>query len=463
MFYSGDKIPIKEIKYFYGRNLDKNIDFLNDMEYIEIEEIIMMKKIEWGFMTIGFGSRWYSLEGTEKDKEFVEAFFNRDKGKMLELINQGVNRDVIVTIKRNNIEKTGTLIYHLLTEEPKKSIPFQAEVATTNQITRKDIQRHEKAENDKRLAQVAKINNERAGQIIDMLEFWIDIGGDVEEFNAKEVKFSKVDKYLQRAVQIPSLIDAHMQEKGFEYNEETDKLYARKIVEYRRSSLTIDEIKEAIKTDLQLRGKLHFTDLFKKKTDEDADFFEKLDAQFDAQEKQLSGQEADEDFFAKTEKKHAEFFAEKQQPDEEFFKRVEEKHRAFFEEDAKDDSDKGSLGGGSFFTCGVTRPVVINEVQKNGMFLEKVAREYGDDIEVVLLAVQNNANAFAFASKKIRENKDAVELFVETKQIEIEEMKKKGASDALIINLQNQIQVILELHERALEEKEQSHYQGMSM
>lgn len=190
---------------------------------------------------------------------------------------------------------------------------------------------------------------------------------------------------------------------------------------------------------------------------EDKDFFERLSAQFD---KQKDEPVADEDFFAKTAKKHAEFFAEKPEPDEEFFKRVEEKHRAFFEED----DSKGKSGKtGSFFGGGISRPAVIEEVQRDGMFLEKVVSEYGDDIEVVSLAVQNNANAFAFASKKIKENKEAVQLFVDTKKADLEEAKMKGASDAVLNNLQNQIQVILDLHERALEEREQSHYHGMSM
>ena len=419
------------------------------------------EKIEWGWTSIGFGSRWYSLEGTEKEKELVEAFFNMDKDKIVDLINQGANRDVIVTIKRDNEEKTGTLIYHLLTEEPQKPIiPYHSHVSYT------DVRERERAERKERESAEARsrINNQkRADKIIDMLEFWIDIDGDVEDLEREEVKFSKVDKYLQRAVQINTLVDERMKEKGFEYNEETDKLYARKIIEYRRSSLSIEEIKQAIKTDLDLRGKLHFTDLFKKKDGGDADFFEKLDAQFEAQEKQLSEQEADEDFFDKTAKKHAEFFAEKPEPDEEFLKRVEQKHRAFFEGQSKDESDKGSSGGGTFFTSGLTRPLVIEEVQKDGMFLEKVASEYGDDIEVVSLAVHNNANAFAFASKKIKENKEAVQLFVDTKKADLEESKMKGKSDAVINNLQNQIQIILDLHERALEEKEQSHYHGMSM
>ena len=97
------------------------------------------------------------------------------------------------------------------------------------------------------------------------------------------------------------------------------------------------------------------------------------------------------------------------------------------------------------------------------MFLEKVADRYGDDIEIVSLAVQNNADAYAFASKSLRENKEVAQLFVDTKKADIEEAKMKGASDAVLNNLQNQIQVILDLHERALEEKEQSHYHGMSM
>lgn len=416
------------------------------------------EKIEWGWTSIGFGSRWYSLEGTEKDKELVEAFFNMDKDKIVDLINQGANRDVIVTIKRDDEEKTGTLIYHLLTEEPQKPrMPYHPHVSYM------DVRKRERAERKERESAEARsrINNQkRADKIIDMLEFWIDIGGDVEDLERKEVKFSKVDEYLQRAVQINTLVDERMKEKGFEYNEETDKLYARKIIEYRRSSLSIEEIKQAIKTDLDLRGKLHFTDLFKKKDGGDADFFEKLDAQFEAQEKQLSEQEADEDFFAKTVKKHAEFFAEKPEPDEEFLKRVEEKHRAFFEED--DSKDKSGKVG-SFFGGGISRPAVIEEVKKDGMFLEKVADRYGDDIEIVSLAVQNNAEAYAFASKSLRENKEVAQLFVDTKKADIEEAKMKGANDAVLNNLQNQIQVILDLHERALEEKEQSHYHGMSM
>lgn len=425
---------------------------------------MIKQKIQWGNVSIGLPSVWYSLEGSEKDKELVEAFFNRDKDKIVELINQGANKDVEVTIKKDGKEKTGTLIYHLLTEEALKPTPYKAPIAgAPDSEIRKKAERDARTINNKRAEQVGKLNNERADQIIDMLEFWLELGGRIGFNDFEEFKIPKVRKYLERSTEIQSLINFHMDKKGFEDNEENAKLYWQKVAQYRKSALTIEEIEKAIQTDLELRGKLHFTDLFKKKDDGDVAFFENLDAQFSEQEAQLEKPETDEDFFAEVNKKHEEFFKSAQEPDEEFFKRVEEKHRAFFEGDSKDDSDKGGSTGGSAFFGGLSRSAVIEEVQKNGMFLEKVADQYGDDIEIVSMAVQNNVNAYAFASKKLRENKDVAQLFIDNKKADIEEAKIKGASDDYINFLQNQIKTILDLHESALQEKEQEHYHGMSM
>jgi ribosomal protein L21 len=149
--------------------------------------------------------------------------------------------------------------------------------------------------------------------------------------------------------------------------------------------------------------------------------------------------------------------------DPDFFKRQEEKHRRFFEEDTNDKDDDGDP---SFFSSFLlTREQVIEQVKNDGLFLEKVSAKYGDDIEIVSLAVENNANAYTFASKKLRADDETAEILRFEKEAKIEETKRQHRADPTVLALlQEQIDTINSIHFQAKQEKNsQENWQHISM
>lgn len=210
--------------------------------------------IKWGrIWLLDSSSIWYSLFGSDKDKEFVEAFWNLDKDKMLELIKQGANKDLILTTERTEGEKitktTGTLIDHLLTEEPQKVIhhdwPY---VMSSNEEENKRLAKEREQARKKETAKTNIRNDQRADEIIDMYEFLLDIGFSARNPDPENIKHGKVNKYLQKASDVQKLVNKQMKENGIDDN----LLYKNKVAQYRKSPLTIREIKREIKTDLQL-------------------------------------------------------------------------------------------------------------------------------------------------------------------------------------------------------------------
>lgn len=156
-------------------------------------------------------------------------------------------------------------------------------------------------------------------------------------------------------------------------------------------------------------------------------------------------------------------------PDEDFFKKYdyqtpkvdENGDEDFFK--SFDKRQKTEVGGGADveFFLNTERGYVIEQVKKDGLHLEK-APMFANDIEVVTMAVENNGKAYQFASKYLQESAEVAELFVDIKKVQVKEAEGKPNSDALIALLQQEMQAINEIHQKALEEKEyHAHYMGM--
>ena len=114
----------------------------------------------------------------------------------------------------------------------------------------------------------------------------------------------------------------------------------------------------------------------------------------------------------------------------------------------------------------MSREKVITEVKKDGMFLQKVSGKYGDDIEVVSLAVENNANAFAFASKRLQADDQTADTLKLEKQVKLKKVQSQQNVDpAILVVLQEEIETINRIHLQAQQEKLQSksHGQYISM
>lgn len=212
------------------------------------------KKIEWSSIgNIGHRPTYYSLFGSDKDKEFVEAFWNLDKDKMLELIKQGANKNLLLTIERTEGDEitktTGSLIYHLLTEEPQKVIQHDRPYGiSSNEETNVRLAKEREQARKKETLETNRRNDQRADEIIDMYEFWLDIVGYARNPGPENIKHDKVNKYLQKASDVQKLVNKQMKENGIDDN----LLYKSKVAQYRKSPLTIREIKREIKTDLEL-------------------------------------------------------------------------------------------------------------------------------------------------------------------------------------------------------------------
>ncbi len=160
------------------------------------------------------------------------------------------------------------------------------------------------------------------------------------------------------------------------------------------------------------------------------------------------------------EDKEAKFFEEieEQEPsfeeDPDFFRETEEKHRKFFEEDDEKDKD----GDPTFFTAlSMSRAEVIEEVKKDGTFLGYVSGKYGDDIEVVCHAVENTADAFDYASNRIKADDGVAQYFTDFKKDKLLNAEKSGQDEAVIVALQQEIETINAVHMQAKKDLEKSH------
>ena len=114
----------------------------------------------------------------------------------------------------------------------------------------------------------------------------------------------------------------------------------------------------------------------------------------------------------------------------------------------------------------MSREEIIEEVKKDGMFLQKVSGRYGDNIEVVSLAVENNAKAFAFASKRLQADEQTADVLKLEKQVKLQETQRQQNVDpAVLVVLQEEIETINRIHNQAVAEKETEHlhYQHMTM
>lgn len=167
-------------------------------------------------------------------------------------------------------------------------------------------------------------------------------------------------------------------------------------------------------------------------------------------------EDGDEDFF----KKYSSTPKPEVKADEGFFKSV-------LSDAQKEDEDESGKADPTFFLK-IDRNYAIQEVSKDGLKLKDFSTLYGDDLEIVSLAVGNNADAFAYASKKLQSNKLFVDLLISSKQLDIEEVKSKDSNNyALIAILEQQIQSIIDIHEKAIKQTENgknyNNFHGISM
>ena len=103
----------------------------------------------------------------------------------------------------------------------------------------------------------------------------------------------------------------------------------------------------------------------------------------------------------------------------------------------------------------VNKKLVLEMVKSNGLMLKHFANIYGDDMEVVAVAVNNNAKAFAYASKRLRESRVVASLFVAVKEDAIEEILKNKDENGnfdfnKVSHLKNQITTIIAIHKEAI-------------
>lgn len=95
------------------------------------------------------------------------------------------------------------------------------------------------------------------------------------------------------------------------------------------------------------------------------------------------------------------------------------------------------------------------------MFLQKVSGRYGDDIEVVSLAVENNAKAYAFASKRLQADEQTADTLKLEKQVKLKEAQSQQSVDpAILAVLQEEIETINRIHFQARQEKQRSQSYG---
>lgn len=231
--------------------------------------------LKWG--TIGFGvDKWFSICGTEIDKQFIEAVVDFDTEKMNELLTKGasINIDLIVE-QDGKILRSGTMLYHLLCQKPR----------TTSAGKQQEIGRLKKRINDGRIsgrptshlsadlararesmsrekAETEKHNEERCKDILEVAEFLLSKGAvincseggrlDLSSAQAGEIKFGKVAEFINRANQIDHIVLDAMRAKGLngvEIMDNYSKYFLNTATKYRNSTLALEEIEQAVKNE----------------------------------------------------------------------------------------------------------------------------------------------------------------------------------------------------------------------
>lgn len=205
-------------------------------------------------------------------------------------------------------------------------------------------------------------------------------------------------------------------------------------------------------------------DVKKKAPQADPDFFDKFDVKpatpqadpdyFDAFFSE-GKKEADESFFDEFDKKKAQ-----QQADPDFFDKfgaesIEPQADPDFFEQEKQEKIKR-------FIQSLGKEQLIEELKKDGKLLSKATEGHRDDIEIVTTAVENTVNAFPFASKRLRQSKEVVKLFVEIYEVKIEEAKLNNNTSRVAF-LRKQIDKIKFFHELALTEDAKDRGMGITM
>lgn len=240
-----------------------------------------MKKenIKWFMFGLGVNKE-YSIEGTELDRELVDAFFNMDKIKCLELLQKGADINVSLTIKSNGeTVACGPLFQHLIGEKPwkAKTAQMNKEIEAINRsnhynqyLSSNDRGRVERLKQSikKEIASTKSHNEKREKEIVDFAEFWLDIGGGrplvvgTNYHNALDldkIEYPKVREYIERATEVDRAVQKKMvNERIWGEKGAVEKFYFGTTI-YRTSNFTIDEIKEKVQTDPNLSSNAEMT------------------------------------------------------------------------------------------------------------------------------------------------------------------------------------------------------------
>ena len=245
-----------------------------------------MKKenITWFLYAFGI-NKVYSIEGTELDKELIDAFFKMDKLKCLELIQKGANMYVKLTIKNNGVVTCGPLFEHLIYEKPWKAdtakLSKEIEDLKKNKKREKDdyerwnrrpyrsyyidkqIEELQKRKNQE-IVMVKSHNEKRENELVDFAKFWIDIGGgerpwvlgvnrDFNIIDLDKIGYQKVREYIERVSEVDKIVLRKIESEGVDWTKKGVIEKFDKATEfYRNSDYTIDEIKDKVQNDADL-------------------------------------------------------------------------------------------------------------------------------------------------------------------------------------------------------------------
>ena len=200
-------------------------------------------QIMWSTILLGGSTITYKLNGSDLDRQLVEAFFDMDKEKVDELIAKGANPNARLTIEKreNGIvtrSETGTILMHLIQQGPIKAIhPKRKPMAQSgNPEKRKDQEVQEERQRRlqiQRANENARIENQqRKNAIIDMVNFMLDRDGricengarcDLSEIGLSKIGFDEVRDYVIMAHQVDMSVEEEMRQQGF--NEIEDQNY----------------------------------------------------------------------------------------------------------------------------------------------------------------------------------------------------------------------------------------------
>lgn len=235
-----------------------------------------MSKLSWSLLDIfSNSSTSYTIDGSELDKQLVEAFLSYDKEKVSELLNQGANKNVNLRIEEktngDTIVNSGPLMQHLLCKKP---IPVRevtrvarrsSSSAVTYNAKTSSFDRNQQALREKRALKLAqyneiertkKANNALADKIIDMFEYWLNIYKRIEIYpeDLSDIKIKKVRDYIERTWEVERIVlekmkDLNLLKDGIIINARYYNMFIDKTKEYRMSSLSLDEIEETVQRD----------------------------------------------------------------------------------------------------------------------------------------------------------------------------------------------------------------------